>query len=76
MKINFKSKSFWVSLASAIVIFVQSIAELFGYSFKGDAVLNGVNAICGALIFLGILNNTSAKTENKEKQTENTNQEE
>lgn len=65
MKINFKNKTFWVSLVSIVLLMVQNLSELFGFSFNSDGVMNVVNAICGVLIVLGILNNPTKPSEVK-----------
>lgn len=63
MKMNnkFKSYTFWVSLSSALVILVQSIAQLFGFSFETSIVENIIMAVCGVLVVLGIVNKPAQK---------------
>lgn len=65
MKINLKNKTFWLSIASAIVLMAQQIGQLFGFSVASDTIMQVVNAICGVLIVLGILNNPAKETDNE-----------
>ncbi len=73
MKIDFKNKTFWVSLASAIVLFVQNISALFGLNLQTEGVMTVVNTICGALIVLGILNNPTKHSATPQPTNEQTN---
>jgi phi LC3 family holin len=63
MKIDFKNKTFWISLASIIVLMIQNIGELFGFSVASDDIMAIINSVCGVLIVLGILNNPTKKTD-------------
>lgn len=52
---------------------VQNIGQLFGFAVASDSIMNVVNAICGVLIVLGILNNpTKTATETQETTEETT----
>lgn len=64
MKINlsvrFKNKSFWLSIIPAILLLVQVIANVFGYTLDlgdlGNKLLAVVNAVFGVLTILGVVN--------------------
>lgn len=58
-KVRIKSKMFWVSLIPAILLLVQTVAAVFGYTFDFDALqghlLDVVNAVFLVLTILGIV---------------------
>ncbi len=56
MKNRFKTYGFWMSLSSAIIILIQSVASLFGYEFQTTLIENIIMAVCGVLVVLGIVN--------------------
>lgn len=63
MKINLiariKNKSFWLSFIPAVLLLVQVIAAVFGYTLDlgdlGNKLLNVVNALFAVLCLLGIV---------------------
>ena len=63
MKINWKArvknKSFWLTLVPAALLFVQTIAAVFGYTLDfgdlGNKLLAVVNAAFAILAVLGIV---------------------
>lgn len=63
---RFKNYGTWVSLISAILLAVQAIGVLVGFTLedsKINAIMVAVNMILGVLVALGILSNPT--TENK-----------
>ena len=54
-----KTYAFWVALSGAVVILVQSIANLFGFSVDSSTIENVIMSICGVLVVLGIVVNPS-----------------
>ena len=58
-KVRFKNKMWCISFASAIIVFVQVVASLFGYALDLGDVLNKVKDIINAafviLALLGIV---------------------
>lgn len=58
-KVRIKSKMFWVSLIPAILLLVQTVAAVFGYTFDFEALqghlLDVVNAVFLVLTILGIV---------------------
>lgn len=63
MKINLiariKNKSFWLSFIPAVLLLVQVVAAVFGYTLDlgdlGNKLLNVVNALFAVLCLLGIV---------------------
>lgn len=63
MKINLiariKNKSFWLSFIPAVLLLVQVVAAVFGYTLNlgdlGNRLLNVVNALFAVLCLLGIV---------------------
>lgn len=63
MKINpiarIKNKSFWLSFIPAVLLLVQVIAAVFGYTLNlgdlGNKLLDVVNALFAVLCLLGIV---------------------
>lgn len=63
MKINLiariKNKSFWLSFIPAVLLLVQVIAAVFGYTLDlgdlGNKLLDVVNALFAVLCLLGIV---------------------
>lgn len=52
---RFKTYAFWVSLSSAIVILLQSLGKLFGFSIDSGTIESVIMSICGVLVVLGIV---------------------
>lgn len=63
MKINwtvrFKNKNFWLAMIPALILVVQTVAALFGFSLElgdlGDKLLAIVNAVFTLMAILGIV---------------------
>lgn len=63
MKINWKvrmtNRQFWIALIPAILLVIQTIANVFGYKLDfgdlGNKLLAVVNSIFSLLVILGIL---------------------
>ena len=66
MKEKFKSYTFWVALCSAIIILVQSVAELFGVQVKTTLLENIIMSVCGVLVVLGIVTKDTSKTKTED----------
>lgn len=58
-KVRFKNKAFWIGFIPAVVILIQAIGSLFGYTFKlqgvEDNLINVVEALFAVLAVLGIV---------------------
>lgn len=58
-KVRLKNKSFWVALIPALLLLIQAVAYVFGFSLDlsemGDKLLAVVNALFAVLALLGIV---------------------
>lgn len=59
-KVRFKNKSFWLALIPAVLLLVQVVAAVFGYTLDlgdlGNKLLAVVNAVFAVLAILGVVN--------------------
>mgnify|MGYP001864324306 CR=1 FL=1 len=55
MKKNFKSYSFWTALAGAVVVLLNALGDLFGFSVDNDLVKGLIMAVAGLRVVLGIV---------------------
>ena len=63
MKINWtvriKNKTFWVTLIPALLLLIQVVADVFGFTIDlgdlGNKLLNVVNAVFSVLVILGVV---------------------
>ncbi|MBQ8444629.1 MAG: hypothetical protein IJX25_04685 [Clostridia bacterium] len=62
MKI-FKSYGFWTAFAGAVVILVNALGELFGFSIESKLIENVIMAVAGVLVALGIVSVNKGKQE-------------
>lgn len=57
--VRFKNKSFWLSFIPAVLLLVQVVAALFGFTLDlgdiGNKLLDVVNALFAVLAILGIV---------------------
>lgn len=58
-KVRFANKQFWVALIPAVLLLIQVVASVFGYTFDfgdlGNKLLEVVNALFAVLTILGIV---------------------
>ncbi len=58
-RVRIKNKSFWLSLIPAVLLLVQVVAAVFGYTLDlgdlGNKLLAVVNAVFAVLSILGIV---------------------
>ena len=58
-KVRIKNKNFWLSLIPAILLLVQVVATVFGFTLElgelGDKLLAVVNALFAVLTILGVV---------------------
>ena len=58
-KVRLKNKTFWVALIPAVLLLVQVVAAVFGYTLDmgdlGNKLLAVVNALFAVLAILGIV---------------------
>ena len=55
-----KNKNFWLTLIPAVLLLVQTVAAVFGFSLDfgelGNQLLSVVNALFAVLVILGVVN--------------------
>lgn len=58
--VRVKNKSFWLAIIPAVLLLVQTVAAVFGYSLDfgelGNRLIAVVNAVFGVLVILGVVN--------------------
>lgn len=58
-KVRLKNKSFWIALIPALLLLIQTVAYIFGFTLDlselGDKILAVVNALFAVLAILGIV---------------------
>lgn len=58
-KVRVKSKAFWVAIIPAVLLLVQVVAAVFGYTLDlgdlGNRLLAVVNAVFAVLAILGVV---------------------
>lgn len=58
-KVRIKSKAFWLALIPAVLLLIQTVAAVFGYTLNFDALqghlLEVINAVFVLLTILGIV---------------------
>lgn len=59
-KVRIKNKAFWIFIIPAVIMLIQTVAEVFGYSLDlsgiGEKLINVVEALFVVLIGIGIVN--------------------
>ena len=63
--VRIKNKTFWLALIPAVLLLVQVVAAVFGYTLDldplGDKLLAAVNALFAVLAILGIVTDPTTK---------------
>lgn len=63
--VRIKNKTFWVALIPAVLLLIQVIAAVFGYTLNlgdmGNNLLEVVNALFAVLAILGIVTDPTTK---------------
>ena len=58
--VRIKYKNFWLAVIPAVLLLVQTVAAVFGYSLDlgeiGNRLIAVINAVCGGLVVLGVVN--------------------
>ena len=64
-KVRIKNKAFWTFIIPAVLLLIQAIAELFGYTIDlsviGEKMINVVNALFVVLVGIGVVNDPTTK---------------
>ena len=57
--VRFKNKNFWLAVIPAVLLLVQTVAAVFGYTLDlgdiGNKLIAVVNAAFGVLVVLGVV---------------------
>ena len=63
--VRIKNKAFWVALIPAVLLLIQVIAAVFGYTLDlgnlGNKLLDVVNAVFAVLAILGVVTDPTTK---------------
>lgn len=63
--VRIKNKNFWLTAIPALLLLVQTVAALFGFTLDlgeiGDKLLAVVNAVFALLAILGVVNDPTTK---------------
>ena len=58
--VRIKNKAFWLAVIPAVLLLVQTVAAVFGYTLDlgdiGNRLVAVVNAVFGVLVVLGVVN--------------------
>lgn len=58
--VRIKNKNFWLAVIPALLLLVQTVAAVFGYTLDlgdiGNKLVAVVNAVFGVLVILGVVN--------------------
>ena len=64
-KVRIKNKNFWLSIIPAMLLLVQVVAAVFGFTLDlgdlGNKLLAVVNAVFGVLSIVGVVNDPTTK---------------
>ena len=59
-KVRIKNKTFWLSIIPAVILLVQAVAAVFGYTLDlgevGNNLIGVVNAVFVVLSIIGVVN--------------------
>lgn len=73
--VRIKNKNFWLAAIPALLLLVQTVASLFGFTLDlgeiGDRLLAVVNAVFALLVILGVVNDptTAGISDSKQART-------
>lgn len=63
--VRFKNRTFWLSFIPAVLLLIQVVAAVFGYTLDlgglGDRLLDVINALFAVLALLGIVADPTTK---------------
>lgn len=73
--VRFKNKNFWLAVIPAVLLLIQTVAAVFGYTLDvgdiGNRLIAVVNAVFGVLVILGVVNDptTAGMSDSKQART-------
>lgn len=58
--VRIKNKNFWLAVIPAVLLLIQAVAAVFGYTLDlgdiGNKLIAVVNAVFGVLVVMGVVN--------------------
>lgn len=72
MKNKIKSYGFWTALAGAVVVLVNALGQMFGFSVDNEIITNVIMAIAGLLVVLGVVTMPKGDSNQQEGESEET----
>lgn len=64
-RVRFKNKNFWLAIVPAILLFIQAVTKLFGYTLDlgalGDKIIDVVNTLFVVLSVIGVVNDPTTQ---------------
>ena len=73
--VRFKNKNFWLAVIPAVLLLIQAVAAVFGYTLDlgdiGNKLIAVVNAAFGVLVVLGVVNDPTTAGMSDSKQAQN-----
>lgn len=73
--VRIKNKNFWLALIPAVLLLIQTVAAVCGYTLDlgelGNRLIAVVNAVFGVLVILGVVNDptTAGMSDSKQAQS-------
>ena len=73
--VRIKNKNFWLAVIPAVLLLIQTVAAVFGYTLDvgdiGNRLIAVVNAVFGVLVILGVVNDptTAGISDSKQART-------
>lgn len=73
--VRIKNKNFWLAVIPAVLLLIQTVAAVFGYTIDvgdiGNRLIAVVNAVFGVLVILGVVNDPTTAGMSDSKQAQN-----
>lgn len=73
--VRIKNKNFWLAVIPAVLLLIQTVAAVFGYTIDvgdiGNRLIAVVNAAFGVLVILGVVNDPTTAGISDSKQAQN-----
>lgn len=73
--VRVKNKAFWLAVIPAVLLLIQTVAAVFGYTLDvgdiGNRLIAVVNAVFGVLVILGVVNDPTTAGIADSKQAQN-----
>ena len=73
--VRVKNRNFWLAVIPAVLLLIQTVAAVFGYTLDvgdiGNRLIAVVNAVFGVLVILGVVNDPTTAGISDSKQAQN-----